>query len=91
MVRQWFSAKRHKWNENTECGYYNLIYSHILPNIGSVALSGLTEQSVTDFYDVLRSQGLGARSILCVHLLLCRCMDEAAQEQLIPYNPVRLC
>ncbi len=56
---QWFTANQHKWNENTECGYYNLIYSHILPNIGSVALSGLTEQTVTDFYDALRSQGLG--------------------------------
>ena len=27
----------------------------------------------------------------CVHLLLRRCMDEAAREQFIPYNPVRLC
>ena len=88
---QWFTANRHKWNGNTEDGYRNLIYGHILPNIGSMALSALTEQTVTDFYDVLRSQGLSVRSIWCVHLLLRRCMDEAAQEQLIPYNPVRLC
>ena len=45
----------------------------------------------TGFYDSLRSQGLSARSVWCVHLLLRRCMDEAAREQLIPYNPVRLC
>ena len=88
---QWFTTNRHKWNGNTEGGYRNLIYSHILPNIGSVALSDLTEQAVTDFYDGLRSQGLSARSVWCVHLLLRRCMDEAAQEQLIPCNPVRLC
>ena len=88
---QWFTANRHKWNDNTEGGYRNLIYSHILPGIGSVELSALTEQSVTDFYDTLRNQGLSARSIWCVHLLLRRCIDEAAQEQLIPYNPVRLC
>ena len=47
---QWFTANRHKWNGNTEGGYRNLIYSHILPGIGSVALSDLTEQEVTDFY-----------------------------------------
>ena len=88
---QWFTANRYKWNGSTEGGYRNLIYGHILPNIESVALSDLTEQAVTDFYDALRSQGLSARSIWCVHLLLRRCMDEAAQEQLIPYNPVRLC
>ena len=88
---RWFIANRHKWNGNTEGGYRNLIYSHILPSIGSVALSDLTEQTITDFYDSLRSRGLGARSVWCVHLLLRRCMDEAARDQRIPYNPVRLC
>ena len=87
----WFTANRRKWNGNTEGGYRNLIYSHIIPSIGSVALSDLTEQTITDFYDTLRSQRLSARSVWCVHLLLRRCMDEAAQDQLIPYNPVRLC
>ena len=87
----WFTANRHKWNSNTEGGYRNLIYGHILPNIGNVALSDLTEQTVTGFYDVLQSRGLSARSVWCVHLLLRRCMDEAAREQFIPYNPVRLC
>ena len=88
---QWFTANRHKWNGNTEGGYRNLIYSHILPGIGNVVLSDLMEQTVTDFYVTLRNQGLGARSVWCVHLLLRRCMDKAAQDQLIPYNPVRLC
>ena len=37
----WFTANRRKWNGNTEGGYRNLIYSHILPGIGSVALSDL--------------------------------------------------
>ena len=87
----WFTANRRKWNGNTEGGYRNLIYSHIIPGIGSVALSDLTKQTITDFYDTLRSQRLSARSVWCVHLLLRRCMDEAAREQFIPYNPVRLC
>ena len=87
----WFTANRHKWNGNTEGGYRNLIYSHIIPSIGSVALSDLTKQTITDLYDSLQNRGLCARSVWCVHLLLRRCMDEAAREQLIPYNQVRLC
>ena len=87
----WFTANRKKWNGNTEGGYRNLIYSHIIPSLGGVVLSGLTKQTIINFYDSLRSQGLGARSVWCVHLLLRRCMDEAAQDQLVPYNPVRLC
>ena len=88
---RWFTSNRHKWNGNTEGGYRNLIYSHILPSIGSMELSDLTEQTITDFYDSLQNRGLSARSVWCVHLLLRRCMDEAAREQFIPYNPVRLC
>ena len=80
---QWFIANRPKWNGNTEGGYRNLIYGHIIPSIGSVALSDLTKQTITDFYDSLQNRGLSARSVWC--------MDEAAQDQLIPYNPVRLC
>ena len=38
----WFTTNRQKWNG-------------IIPNIESVALSDLTEQAVTDFYDALRS------------------------------------
>ena len=87
----WFTVNRQKRNGNTEGGYRNLIYSHILPGIGGVVLPDLTEQTVTGFYDVLQSRGLSARSVWCVHLLLRRCMDEAAREQFIPYNPVRLC
>ena len=37
---QWFTANRPKWNGSTEGGYRNLIYSHIIPSIGSVALPG---------------------------------------------------
>ena len=87
----WFTANRHKWNSNTEGGYRNLIYSHIIPSIGSVVLSDLTEQTITDFYNDLRSRRLSARSVWCVHLLLRRCLDETARDRLIPYNPVRLC
>ena len=54
---QWFTANRHKWNGNTEGGYRNLIYSHIIPSIGSVVLSDLTEQTITDFYDSLQKPG----------------------------------
>ncbi|MFR1040353.1 MAG: hypothetical protein ACLSE4_16790 [Clostridium sp.] len=46
---RWFTANRHKWNGNTEGGYRNLIYSHILPSIGNMELSDLTEQTVTGF------------------------------------------
>ena len=59
--------------------------------MGGISLTELTENTVTSFYDNLRSRGLSARSVWCIHLLLRRCVDEAARDQRIPYNPVRLC
>lgn len=88
---RWFHENQSRWNSSTVGGYRNLIYRHILPGIGGISLTELTEDTVTSFYGDLRSQGLSARSVWCVHLLLRRCMDEAARDQLIPYNPVRLC
>ena len=88
---RWFCENRGRWSGSTVGGYRNLIYRHILPGIGGIPLAELTEDAVTSFYDTLRSQGLSVRSIWCVHLLLRRCMDKAARDQRIPYNPVRLC
>ena len=72
MVRPVVHRQSAQMEQHTEGGYRNLICSHLLPNIGNAALYGLTEQAVTDFYDNLRSHGLGVRSIWCVHLLLRR-------------------
>ena len=88
---RWFCENQGRWSGSTVGGYRNLIYRHIFPGIGCIPLAELTEDTVTSFYDSLRSQGLSARSVWCIHLLLRRCIDEAAQDQLIPYNPVRLC
>ena len=88
---RWFCENQGRWSSSTVGGYRNLIYRHILPEIGGIPLAELSEDSVTSFYDSLRSQGLSARSVWCVHLLLRRCMDEAARDQRIPCNPVRLC
>ena len=75
---RWFYENQGRWSGSTVGGYRNLIYRHILPEIGSIPLAELSENTVTSFYDSLRSQGLSARSIWCIHLLLRRCMDEAA-------------
>ena len=88
---RWFCGNQSRWSGRTVGGYRNLIDRHISPGIGNIPLTELTQDTVTGFYDSLRSRGLSARSVWCVHLLLRRCMDEAARDQLIPCNPVRIC
>lgn len=55
---RWFCENQGRWSGSTVGGYRNLIYYHILPRIGGIPLAELTEDTVTSFYDSLRSQGL---------------------------------
>ena len=69
----------------------NLIYKHIIPGIGRAKLTDLTTQRIQSFYNRLFQNGLSARSVWCVHLLLRRCLDEACREEQISFNPARFC
>ena len=69
---------------NTEGGYRNLIFNHIIPRLGGVALTDLSEKRIRTFYRKLSKAGLNDRSVWCVHLLLRRILDEACREGLIP-------
>lgn len=50
---RWFCENQSRWSDSTVGGYRNLIYRHILPEIGSIPLAELSENTVTGFYDIL--------------------------------------
>lgn len=84
----WFRTHAEgKLASNTVGGYQNLIFNHIIPRLGSVALTELSEKRIRTFYRRLSSSGLNDRSVWCIHLLLRRLLDEACREGLIPENP----
>lgn len=90
-IDRWFTDRIGQWTASTEGGYRNLIYRHIIPDIGKIKLSELTLENVQSFYGRLVNNGLSTRSVWCVHLLLRRVLDEACREQIIEYNPAKGC
>lgn len=85
---EWFRTHAEgKVARNTEVGYRNLIFNHIIPRLGGAALTDLSEKRIKGFYRALTRSGLSDRSVWCVHLLLRRILDEACQEGLISENP----
>ena len=88
---RWFTDRVGQWNSNTEGGYGNLIYRHIIPDIGKMKLSELTLENVQSFYGRLVNNGLSTRSVWCIHMLLRRVLNEACREQLIEHNPTKGC
>lgn len=90
-AERWFTQRVGKWNPNTEGGYRNLIYNHIIPGIGRAEASTLTTRKIQSFYKRLAQNGLSARSVWCIHLLLRRCLDETCRDGYISLNPAHLC
>ena len=84
----WFSSHvQGQLAHNTENGYRNLIFNHIMPHFKSTALIELTEKKIQNFYKKLSDQGLSSRSVWCVHLLFRRILDEACRDGLLAENP----
>ena len=54
----WFTDRIGQWTASTEGGYRNLIYRHIIPDIGKMKLSELTLENVQSFYEWLVNDGL---------------------------------
>ena len=87
-AEEWFRVHEEgKLAPNTEGGYRNLIFNHIVPKLGGAALTDLNEKRIRSFYRKLSRAGLNDRSVWCVHLLLRRILDEACREGLILENP----
>ncbi len=58
-AEQWFTQRVGKWSPNTEGGYRNLIYNHIIPGVGRARLTDLTARRIQSFYKRLTQKGLG--------------------------------
>ena len=85
---EWFRVHvKGRLAPNTEGGYRNLIFNHIVPKLGGAAITDLSEKRIRSFYRKLSRAGLNDHSVWCVHLLLRRILDEACREGLIPENP----
>ena len=73
---------------NTQNGYRNLIYRHIIPILGKIPLSQLTANRIRSFYARLSEEGLSQSSVWCIHLLLRQILNAACREGLVDVNPV---
>ena len=84
----WFNSHvQGQLAHNTENGYRNLIFNHIMPHFKNTALTELSTEKIQKFYKKLSDQGLSSRSVWCVHLLLRRILDEACRDGLLTENP----
>ncbi|MBK0870236.1 tyrosine-type recombinase/integrase [Saccharopolyspora sp. HNM0986] len=74
---------------NTESQYRCLLKNHILPRWGQVALSDITNSSVTTWAKKTRARGYAEASVSTMTKVLSMMLADAADDHLIPANPIR--
>ena len=93
---QYFSSP--KLRPTTQSTYENRIYVHIVPSIGKIPLSKLTQNDLQQFYAKLKrtgrkkdvetkGTGLSDRMVRSCHALCRSALEKAVEEGLITRNP----
>lgn len=86
----------------TKATYENRIYNHIIPEIGKIPISKLTQNDLQQFYARLKKsgrlqytdslgEGLSDRMVRSCHGVCRTALDKAVQESLIRENPAIGC
>ncbi len=88
FLNRWFEVHSKDLKPNTQNGYRNNIYKHIIPALGEVKLKNLKPLMIEQFYhDLADDRGLSAKSIIYIHNTLSVALKAAVNEELITSNP----
>jgi integrase len=72
----------------TISGYRWLVNSHIVPELGDIALRDLSAVDVDRLYGTMIGKGLSLRTVRHCHSALRRAVQDAVDKGLLPSNPV---
>jgi integrase len=72
----------------TDETYRFIIEKHILPTLGNIVLSELQPQTVQKLYGQKLKSGLSAATVIKIHNILHKSLDNAAKTNLILRNPL---
>lgn len=72
--------------------YQSRINSHIRPALGKVKLHDLTPAHIQAFYnDLTRNKELAPKTVVSIHGILHKCLQQAVKLRYIAYNPADAC
>ena len=86
----------------TQSGYENMIYNHIIPDIGKIPLNKLTQNDLQQFYTRLKNggrkvrtelygKGLSDRMVRGCHAMCRKALEKAVADGIIRINPAIGC
>lgn len=97
LTQRWLPANQARLKPSTWAGYARNTELHVVPHIGRVALRHLRPDHIERMYAELsvdgnhtRVGGLDAKTIVEIHQMLRRALDDAVRRGLIVTNPAAL-
>jgi integrase len=84
---QWFEeVQKPDLRESSIERYETCMYKHILPALGHIPLQKLTAQQIQSFYNSKRKAGYAPESVITLHKVIHKSLDNAVRWRLVPRN-----
>ena len=75
---------------NTYKEYHTIVHHHLIPSLGYIALKKLTAEKVQAFNKQKQDEGLANRTVVLIHAVLRRALENAVKWGLISRNVAKL-
>jgi integrase len=86
LVRWFEEVQKPNLRDSSIERYENCLHIHILPALGHIELQKLTAQQIQSFYNTKRKAGYAPESIITLHKVIHKALDNAVRWRLIPRN-----
>mgnify|MGYP002399263927 CR=1 FL=1 len=89
FISEWLEIKKSSISPASFESYERTIRIHILPIIGPYKLNNLTKKHMQKYISDLTKNGISARLVHYVHMILSQAFDQAITWNMISQNPIK--
>ena len=86
-LARWLEAMGPSWGEATAHSYASVVRARLVPRLGAVPLSRLTEPMIQGCYAAMIGAGYAASTVKTTHVVLHSALGEAVRWRLLARNP----
>lgn len=87
FLEDWLLSVKSSLRTTTWSQYRHLVQAHIIPALGTIALKDLRPDQIQNLYDGRLKDGIGARTIQVMHVVIHRSLSQAVKLGLLGKNP----
>jgi len=85
----WLAAHKSAVRPNTIIQYSQIVRQHIVPVLGKIKLKDLSPNHIQSLYNIKLETGVSKRSVVLIHSILHKALNQALKWELIGRNPAR--